>query len=211
VTGKMDRRQLRTKQLLRKALMELIEEKGAEDITVTDIANRADINRGTFYLHYRDASDMLTQIKEEVFEKLMALLRQLDIIEMMGYAIKDEAYPKAVLVFEECARNADFFKVIFGPRGDPEFMLRIKNTVKAHFESKLTYWQPEESKMLVPLDFLLAYMSSANLGVLTHWIESGMRESPQQAALNMMRLINYGPLTATGLREKFGASPGLGR
>ena len=46
---KIDRRQARTKMLLRNALIELIEERGLEGLTVTDITNRAVVNRGTFY------------------------------------------------------------------------------------------------------------------------------------------------------------------
>ncbi|MGO4273296.1 TetR/AcrR family transcriptional regulator, partial [Paenibacillus sp. TAF58] len=71
--GKMDRRQARTKQLLRQALMALIEEKGTDGLTVTDITTRAGVNRGTFYLHYRDAQDMLEQIKTEILNTLSVL------------------------------------------------------------------------------------------------------------------------------------------
>ncbi len=47
----MDRRIARTKTAIREALVALIEEKGFDAILVSDIAERANINRGTFYLH----------------------------------------------------------------------------------------------------------------------------------------------------------------
>ncbi|WP_027086809.1 TetR/AcrR family transcriptional regulator [Cohnella panacarvi] len=199
---KIDRRQVRTKQLLRKALIELIEERGLEGLTVTDITNRADVNRGTFYLHYRDAPDMLQKVKEEVFESVYGLLRQIDIMELMSYADKDEAYPKAVVIMEEFKRNGDFFKVMFGPKGDPSYALRVKEVMREHMASRLAFWQPKEEDMLVPRDYLLAYITSANLGIVTHWIASGMREAPEEVALMVTRLINYGPLTSTGLRNQ---------
>lgn len=200
--NKLDRRQAKTKQALRSALIELIEEKGLDGLTVTDITNRADVNRGTFYLHYRDAPDMLQQVKEEVFDSVIKLLHQIDIIELMGYAEKDEAYPKSIVIFEEFQRNKDFFKVMFGPKGDPSYGLRIMEVMREHFASRLAFWQPKDENMLVPREFLIAYITSANLGIVTHWITTGMRQSPAEVGLIMTRLINHGPLTSTGLRNK---------
>lgn len=45
---------LRSRKWIRQAFMELLREKEFEKITVTDIVNRADINRSTFYAHYPD-------------------------------------------------------------------------------------------------------------------------------------------------------------
>ncbi|EEL70861.1 hypothetical protein IGA_00005 [Bacillus cereus HuA3-9] len=53
-----DLRVARTKEAIRDALTELINEKGFDSITVKDITARANINRGTFYLHYRDKYDL---------------------------------------------------------------------------------------------------------------------------------------------------------
>ena len=55
----MDRRIQRTRQLLHEALIELIQEKGYEAVTVQDILDRANLGRSTFYLHYRDKEELL--------------------------------------------------------------------------------------------------------------------------------------------------------
>jgi len=57
-----DRRIARTKAAIREALVALIEEKGFDALTVKDIATRANINRGTFYLHYKDKFDYFIPI-----------------------------------------------------------------------------------------------------------------------------------------------------
>src|SRR5262245_65774233 len=54
-----DRRVRRTRELLRVALLELIQEQGYDRITVQDILDRADIGRSTFYAYYRDKDDLL--------------------------------------------------------------------------------------------------------------------------------------------------------
>jgi AcrR family transcriptional regulator len=202
MSDKMDRRQLRTKQLLRKTLFELMEEKTIESITVTDISIRADINRGTFYLHFRDVSDMLEQIKEEMFEKIRRVVIQMDPKEVMEYASKGEAYPIPVKIFEEIVRNADFFKAIFGPNGDMSFARRLKDFMSKHIYNKLTYLQPQDENLLVPRDFIIAYMSSANLGVVLHWIESGMKLSPLEMGQIMTQLVSHGPLVSSEIMKK---------
>jgi AcrR family transcriptional regulator len=54
-----DRRRVRTRQMLRNALLELIDEKGYESVTVQEITDRADLGRATFYLHFKDKDELL--------------------------------------------------------------------------------------------------------------------------------------------------------
>ena len=54
-----DRRVQRTQQLLRAALLSLIEEKGFEDLTVQQIIDRANVGRATFYAHFDSKEDLL--------------------------------------------------------------------------------------------------------------------------------------------------------
>jgi AcrR family transcriptional regulator len=202
MSEKINRRQFRTKELLRKSLIDLIERQGLDSITVTDISNHANINRGTFYLHYKDVADMLEQLKDEAFEKIKLIVLELNLTELMKYAENDTPYPKMIQIFEEFSRNAGFFKIIFGPKGDLSFTIRFKELMKAHIYNKLANLQPQKEKMLVPIDYIIAYMASANLGILMHWFESGMMQSPQELGQIMTRLINHGPITSSGVRAR---------
>lgn len=56
------RSSLRSKKLITDALVELLDEKALDKITVTDIVKKADINRGTFYAHYANVSDVINSI-----------------------------------------------------------------------------------------------------------------------------------------------------
>ncbi|WP_239615464.1 TetR/AcrR family transcriptional regulator [Cohnella mopanensis] len=200
MSDKIDRRKVRTQQLLHGALIELLQEKGAEAVTVTDISNRAGINRGTFYLHYRDVADMLEQWKEETFDLIRSRVRQLDVMELSEYARKDEPYPRMVELFEEIARNAPFFKLMFGPKGDPAYMTQYKDLMISHIFSKMNYYKPNGDGFLVPMDYLISYIASANLGLVMHWIQTGMNETPQELSLILVRIFNHGPLATAGLK-----------
>jgi AcrR family transcriptional regulator len=58
---KIDRRILKTKEAINKAFLELFSDKEFEQITINDIADRANVNRGTIYLHYTDKYDLLNK------------------------------------------------------------------------------------------------------------------------------------------------------
>ncbi|WP_127532909.1 TetR/AcrR family transcriptional regulator [Paenibacillus kobensis] len=199
MSEKIDRRRARTKQLLYQALMSLLTEQGVEHLTVTDITNRADVNRGTFYLHYKDVPDMLEQIKDEVFESIRSEVIQLDFKQAMACADRNEPYPISVAIFEQFALHADFLKAMFGTKGDLSYAHRFRALMAANIYEKMRYNPP--SDLAVPFDYLIAYMTSANFGMLMHWIESGMKQTPAQMGAFMTKIINFGPLVAFGLRE----------
>ena len=62
----LDRRVRKTRRQLKECLTRLLKEKKIQDITVRELAEMADINLGTFYLHYKDVFDLMDQIKNEL-------------------------------------------------------------------------------------------------------------------------------------------------
>ena len=73
-TEKTDRRVRRTRALLLKGLIGLMKEKDIKDISVKELSDLADINRGTFYLHYNDIFDMVEKLEDELFVEFNAIL-----------------------------------------------------------------------------------------------------------------------------------------
>ena len=69
-----DRRVRKTKALLQQGLIRLMREKDVKDISVKELSDLADINRGTFYLHYSDIYDMLAQLEDQLFQEFHAIL-----------------------------------------------------------------------------------------------------------------------------------------
>src|SRR3984893_2571845 len=67
----MDRRVQRTHQLLRQAAIETMNEKGFMAMTIQDIADRANVNRGTFYAHYPDKYALLDELIHDQFQSLL--------------------------------------------------------------------------------------------------------------------------------------------
>src|SRR5215510_13478896 len=67
--SKTDRRVQRTRELLQKALIELIGERGYDAITIQDIVDRANIGRTTFYLHYNSKDELFVSCHEAIVNK----------------------------------------------------------------------------------------------------------------------------------------------
>ncbi len=73
-----DRRVLKTKKSIQSALFQLMEHKTLEEISVTELAAAADINRKTFYSHYSSVSDVLDEIMEDTSTELFNLIHELE-------------------------------------------------------------------------------------------------------------------------------------
>ena len=69
-----DRRARRSRKLLKESLLTLMKRKAFSEISVRDIAEEADMNRGTFYLHYSGTLELLQSLEAELLEELQALI-----------------------------------------------------------------------------------------------------------------------------------------
>lgn len=197
-----DKRSMRTKRIIRDALTELMEEKGFEGITVRDLTAKAEINRGTFYIHYRDKYDLLEQSEDDIFkelEEIVQVVSQINPIDVMKYNLQNEPLPFLIKLFEFFYDNSNFLKVILGPKGDASFQVRLKEFIKKSFLQHLIIRLKKE-EMLVPVEFLIAYVSSAHLGVIQHWLEGGMEKSPREMSLILARMTFLGPAHVAGIK-----------
>lgn len=191
---KLDRRQIRTKKLIRQALLELSEEKGLNQITVRNLTERAEINRGTFYLHYRDVADLVDQLKNEIFEGILPFASEIHPLEVKSYAERGEPYPVLLKVLEYFLAQADFLRVMLSPNGDLQLPIQIKEFMSERMFQQFEQYIPEKSAASIPWDYFVAYIASANIGVLTHWMASGNQLSTREVAFMMTQIISQGPL-----------------
>lgn len=74
--SKQDRRIRRTRRLLKESLIQLMQEKEFMNISVREVTERADLNRGTFYLHYQDTRHLLQDIENETLLEFQQMLDQ---------------------------------------------------------------------------------------------------------------------------------------
>ena len=188
-----DKRAIRTKKLIRNALSELIEEKGFNDITITDLTSRAEINRGTFYLHYTDKYDLLEKVESEVMEEIKEQTQCIDSINLLDLDTINEPIPFMVKLFEYFKDNAKFMKAILGPKGDPLFHHKVKQFIETNLFEKNLLNTLKKENILVPETYFISYVLSAHLGVVQQWLESDLEKPPKEMALILSRMFLLGP------------------
>ncbi len=78
---------IRSRRFIRQAFTDLLKEKTFEKITVTDIVNRADINRSTFYAHYSDVKSLVEEIQNEIIDRSVALVKEINFLDILNSPI----------------------------------------------------------------------------------------------------------------------------
>src|SRR6187551_699557 len=109
----IDRRITRTKIAIRDALVFLIEKKGFDNLSVSEIAARANINRGTFYLHYRDKFELLEQTLNDVIKDVKKIFISSKSLIFSDFLDQDRPLPITVEIFEYLKENESLMRVIF--------------------------------------------------------------------------------------------------
>src|SRR5512135_1559032 len=149
---KLDPRVVRTRQMLRDALVELIEEKGFDALTVQDITDRAELNRATFYLHYRDRQDLLENSLRDAIDELMADLGTS--ADEQGQLVSDESPRPITAVFEHVAQHAHFYRVMLSAEGVPAFSAGVRDYMAEVTLRWLAALQPLSHQSRVPLEIV---------------------------------------------------------
>lgn len=194
---KTDLRVVKTQKLIKEAFISLIGKKGFKAITIQDIAEEALINRATFYLHYQDKYDLLEQISNNYLTELM------DAIDITSHLKRGEinvSRLKTTLskVLENIEQNRDFYQVMLGPNGIPNFTDRVESLLSDKFKTAFTSIYGDLNQLEVPADFFLSFISSAYIGVIKWWLHSGSEYSIDFILEHLINFIAKGPLNAMG-------------
>lgn len=182
----MDRRIRKTKKQLKDALLELMKEKSIRDISVKELTENADVNRGTFYLHYKDIFALVECLEQEMFEEFDIILNSRDGEEY------DFSLTISILIdmFKFIAENAQMCIAFFGPNGDIGFMDRIKALIKERcLKDWMSYYTNADPKTF---DYYYAFIVSGCVELLMKWLNSGMHESPENMASMAGQMILHG-------------------
>lgn len=181
----MDRRVQRTHQLLRQAAIETMKEKGFLAMTIQDIADRANVNRGTFYAHYPDKYALLNELIHDEFQ---ALLKKSLPPEPRWNTQTLRLLVKVVLEhFEDEYHQCDPAEVV-----DP---LLERATKDALANLLLTWLKQEKSAgtdFRVPVETIARIVSWTILGAAAHWYQEGIKFSAEQVANDVLLIVMEG-------------------
>lgn len=195
---KTDLRTMRTQKMIVEAFVKLVEEKGYEAVTIQDIANRAMINRATFYAHFTD--------KQELYEKILSLA-----VEVFTSVISDDQLIKGktirlkhveqllTKIYVNVRENSKFFLTITEGNANEFLRKKLAETLYDKYHEIFDSLRITENKLEVPIDFIIEYMTSIFMGTLHWWLTAESSMSPEHLAQLVIKLVANGHLTVLGI------------
>ena len=181
-----DHRTRVTKMLIRKAFTQLLSTRPIQAITVRELCERAGINRGTFYAHYRDIYDLMEQIETEMMEDFQAVLEPLLVAKGPGLT----PLQITTMIFRCLKENADICTVTLGPYGDKTFARRLINLgQKRCLESYTAFFEGASRKQL---EYFYSFVCAGSIGLLEKWLAEGMQQSVEEIARMTEDIMMYG-------------------
>ena len=156
-----------------------------QDITVRELTDMADLNRGTFYLHYKDVFDLLEKTEAELQEDFNQLVCKHDAVDLKQRpsVIFNEIYS---LVYD----NADLIEILLGENGDLSFVNRLKQLIR---EKCLKDWMEVfRSGNAAAFDAFFSFIVSGCIGLVQYWLQTGLKETPEQMAKLTEHIITKG-------------------
>lgn len=181
-TESSDRRVRKTKRLLKEALTKLLMEKDLKDVSVLELTELADINRGTFYLHYRDIYDLYEQLENEIIHEFNTIIRKHLVRNPHGIP-----FPLVLNALEFLSENANVCMAILRTN-DTAFLSRLIEMNKPEDKKG---WQDLFGKNHEDLyEYYYSYLTSGCVGLLRSWFMGGMKESPKKMAALAEKLMS---------------------
>lgn len=177
----LDPRVKRTRRLLQDALLGLIRERSFDDVTVQDVTERAGLNRATFYLHYRDKDDLLTQIMKEALDALEAQARRRE-------SAAESAHEAIEGWFKHAAAYPELYHLVLGRNDRASFVIQVRT----HIEQLMTRGEEQRQGVRrsgIPAAMRLRFQASACLAVIGWWLEQRMPYTPAEMATWLWHLL----------------------
>jgi AcrR family transcriptional regulator len=205
--AKTDRRVQRTRELLQRALIDLIGERGYDAITVQDIVDRANLGRTTFYLHYTSKDDLFVACHQAVISQFQfgPLYRHpLSREELLA----PEAPPGMTAAYRHLSEAWVRLHPIFQGKDGPLILRRMREWGAQEIEGNLraAFDRFDVAQSTIPLDVLANYLAGAQVALVQWWLERSSLEkrqpyTPEMLAETFHRLQRAAIREALGLRD----------
>jgi AcrR family transcriptional regulator len=174
---KTDPRVIRTRHMLRDALIALILEKGYDELTIQDITDRADLRRATFYLHYKDKEELLMAILGETFDSLVCEIDKLNIMMITP----DAEYSMHLVILKHAQANANLYLSILSGHGAATITRYVREYLAQNFMKEFSTRNPDLQPTM-PIDVLATFAATLKFNLALWWLEQGMPYPAEQMA-----------------------------
>ncbi len=171
--------------------MRVLQAKSFESITVGEIAKTAKINRGTFYLHYQDKFDLLDQIELQLFADLGKHIDELQSRYSSTHSFEKEQEHLANTLFSCIKMHSPILQILLSDHGRAGFHIRFRNAISEKVRVNLEKNESFIVNVKVPLEYFLAFITSAFLGLIEQWVQNGLDKTPEEMTVLYKDIISF--------------------
>ena len=188
-----ERRRLRTREQLKAAALALILERGYDSFSVQDVTDRADLGRGTFYIHFQDKADIAWAIvKDGIDATSREAYRRFQgeplppQIEFFGY----------LNILRHAEQHRDLYRVMLGSQGSSLLTARVQAYMAADFLQDLQT-PGVYQELHAPREVLAQIITGAIIRLIVWWLESSNPYTPEQLAAMLYETLHHRPAPPT--------------
>ncbi|QDP39211.1 TetR/AcrR family transcriptional regulator [Radiobacillus deserti] len=184
----VDRRINKSKMALMDALILLMEQSPFEKITITEIVQHANLNRGTFYRHYQTKDELLEDLIDNVLNDFMRSYRSP--YQNIDRLYVQELTASKIKIFEHVYAYSRFYSSIVSSNAIPGFQQKICDVLKQLAKEDL---EMTLAKSDVEPDLLTSYYAYAIFGLIMEWIQAGFKYTPAYMAEQLIQILHIQP------------------
>lgn len=178
-----DKRVIRTRSQLAKALIELSCQEGYEAVTIQSITDHAGINYRTFYRHYESKDALLHDVLRNTMDALRRLMPPPTAAELADSDFEAIARRKGRILYEYVAENSVIFEVLL--QSGTAALVPIQEFAQAQTENYFAGIPSRE----IPFRLAAHHMISATFSLIKWWLDDNMTYSPEQMGDYAAQLI----------------------
>ncbi|GIP16014.1 TetR family transcriptional regulator [Paenibacillus montaniterrae] len=180
-----DLRVIKTKSALHKALLVLLKNNALEEISVSALCREAGVNRGTFYLHYKEVSALfdehLRQLLNDLEQSFYEPIRQTPRLSA------SELDPSTIRIFHHVKKYQPFYEIVFDKKSSLSYYYSLFNKIKALLQESVA--SASNSADYNDFDFMLSYQANAIMGLLIGWSGQGFAASPDYMSQQLANIV----------------------
>jgi AcrR family transcriptional regulator len=179
---KLDRKSRYTRKVLQDSLLELLAKKPITGISITEICINADINRTTFYAHYRDQYDLLRQIEETPIIYVESLIKKYE-----DKQTKRDVLQMLEEILQSIADNSNSFQVLLSENGDPYFQKKLFR--RFTYGKQMMEYSERISGNKATAEYYSIFVINGAVGFIQHWLKNNMSIPVPELAKMLINLI----------------------
>ena len=180
----IDKRVMKTKRAIHAAMTKLLTDKPIEEITVTELAEAAEINRKTFYNYYSSVYMVAEEMEDEIVARFEETLRRIDF---------DTLIQDPQTTFNTMARlitsDLDFYGNILTNRNQAAFLQKLLSSLKERVMTLYAYQISDDEELV---EYVLEYIVGGLISVYQRWFMSGMKTDIEILSRQISTLAVYG-------------------